>query len=84
MQPTTTPKGKTIQTPTSQLPGGLGELLGYDEKGEYVKQLTSLYKEKSDFTSMLKNKEITPTQYDIYIEDVKEQIDYIQKKVDNL
>ena len=56
----------------------------YDTKGEYIKQLTSLYKEKSDFTSMLKNKQITPTQYSIYIDDIKEQIDYLQDKIDKL
>ena len=76
------PTGTTTVGPT--LPGPIGELLGFDEKSEYIKQITALRQTQSSFAEALKNKQMTYTQYRIEIENIQEEIDELQQKIKNL
>ena len=76
------PPGTTTVGPT--LPGPIGELLGFDEKSEYIKQITALRQTQSSFAEALKNKQMTYTQYRIEIENIQEEIDELQQKIKNL
>ena len=56
----------------------------FDEKSEYIKQITALRQTQSSFAEALKNKQMTYTQYRIEIENIQEEIDELQQKIKNL
>ena len=72
------------QTTGPTLPGPIGELLGYDEKGEYIKQITSLREIQSSVASALKEKQMTYTQYRIEMDNINEEIEELESKIKNL
>jgi len=78
------PTGKSIPTYQTPLPKPIGDLLGYNEKGEYIKQISDYVEMKKNLSTAFKNKEMTYNQYRIEIDDINEQIDELNNKIKNI
>ena len=76
--------GKSIPTYQTPLPKPIGDLLGYDEKGEYIKQISDYVEMKKNMSTAFKNKEMTYNQYRMEIDDINEQIDDLNNKINNI
>jgi hypothetical protein len=84
---TQTPIQPIVKTPQQQaptLPGPIGDLLGFNEKGEYIKQITSLRDVQSSIASALKQKQLTYIQYRIEMDNIDEEIEELQNKIKNI
>ena len=84
--PTPTPIGRIIsqQPPGAILPGPIGQVMGFDERSEYIQQITSLRETQKIITQAFKNKDMTYQQYKMEIDDLNDAISDLQNKIDKL
>ena len=78
------PKGKSIPTPQTPLPKPIGDLLGYNDKSEYIKQISNYTDMKKNISKAFANKEMTYQQYRMELDDINEEIADLQNKINNL
>ena len=82
-----TPVAPIPQTPsqtTPSLPGPIGDLLSYDEKGEYIKQITALREIQSSIAIALKDKQLTYIQFRNEMDNINDEIADLERKIKNL
>ena len=82
-----TPVSPIPQTPTQappSLPGPIGDLLSYDEKGEYIKQITALREIQSSLAIALKDKQLTYIQFRNEMDNINDEIADLERKIKNL
>ena len=85
--PTPTPGiGRKIaqQPPGAILPGPIGQVMGFDERSEYIQQITSLRETQKILTQAFKNKDMTYQQYKMEMDDINDAINDLQNKIDKL